>query len=468
VAGGDGVASAVTPTIPVKARLASLDQFRGYTVAGMFLVNFAGSFLAIQAFLPTLKHWHTHISYADTIMPQFLFAVGFSFRMTFLKRREQLGATAANWRVVRRILGLILVALIVHGMDGRYNSWQELKDLGVGGFFTNSFQRSYFQTLAHIAVTSLWVVPVIGAGLAVRIGFALLSAGLFFFLSSSWYYDWVLTRPGVDGGPLGFLSWTSTLILGTIAYDIWAKCQRFPVLVMFTVGCLVMLGAYGLSCVNTFTYPNALSEQATWEDRLVAPPFFQPYNLGEGDSLEAQRRADLSVWEALTVAGQDEDGRDKIPQDPRESLKQKPWIQARNEAYNRAVAEGVLEAESPRDQVPEELWREADLKYLNQWTMSQRAGSLSYTIFGGGFSMALLALMIVVCDRWGVQIGLFRTFGMNALVGYILHDMVNSVIKPFVPRDAPLWYVLAAFGVSLGICYLVLRNLEKQKIFFRL
>ena len=27
-----------------KTRIASLDQFRGYTVAGMFLVNFVGAF----------------------------------------------------------------------------------------------------------------------------------------------------------------------------------------------------------------------------------------------------------------------------------------------------------------------------------------------------------------------------------------------------------------------------------------
>ena len=44
----------------------------------MLLVNFVGSFLAIRATLPLLAHHHTYCSYADTIMPQFLFAVGFS------------------------------------------------------------------------------------------------------------------------------------------------------------------------------------------------------------------------------------------------------------------------------------------------------------------------------------------------------------------------------------------------------
>ena len=80
--------------------------------------------------------------------------------------------------------------------------------------------------------------------------------------------------------------------------------------------------------------------------------------------------------------------------------------------------------------------------------------------------MCLLALMMVVCDRWGLG-GVFELW-VNALIGYILHDMVNSAVKPFVPNDSPMWYVFAGFAVSFGICYLVLRTVEKQKIFFRL
>jgi predicted acyltransferase len=37
-----------------KPRLASLDQFRGYTVAGMFLVNFLSGFVAA----PFVCHHH--------------------------------------------------------------------------------------------------------------------------------------------------------------------------------------------------------------------------------------------------------------------------------------------------------------------------------------------------------------------------------------------------------------------------
>ena len=72
-------------TLP--GRIVSLDQFRGYTVAGMLLVNFLGGFR--RRYPPVLKHHNTYCSYADTIMPQFFFAVGFAYRLTFLRRRQR-------------------------------------------------------------------------------------------------------------------------------------------------------------------------------------------------------------------------------------------------------------------------------------------------------------------------------------------------------------------------------------------
>ena len=67
------------------ARLVSLDQFRGYTVAGMFIVNWLGSFAITPEIL---KHHRTWCSYADTIMPQFFFAAGFALRLVWLKMAE--------------------------------------------------------------------------------------------------------------------------------------------------------------------------------------------------------------------------------------------------------------------------------------------------------------------------------------------------------------------------------------------
>src|SRR5262245_1368210 len=88
-------------------RIASLDQFRGYTVAGMFLVNFLGHL----DFTPqVLKHNNTHFSYADSILPSFLFICGVSYRLSFLRRQAIAGWLPAARQFGRRSLGLILIS----------------------------------------------------------------------------------------------------------------------------------------------------------------------------------------------------------------------------------------------------------------------------------------------------------------------------------------------------------------------
>src|SRR5256885_10266204 len=116
-------------------RIISLDQFRGYTVLGMFFVNFAGHFSVIP---DIFKHHNTYCSYADTIMPQFFFAVGFAYRLTLLRRRETAGPREAYGRAVRRSLGLILLGVMFYHLAGGVKSWAELQALGVWGFLTTA------------------------------------------------------------------------------------------------------------------------------------------------------------------------------------------------------------------------------------------------------------------------------------------------------------------------------------------
>src|SRR5262245_32286996 len=132
--------------VPEAARLASLDQFRGYTVLGMFVVNFLGTFRVMP---DLLRHHPTYVTYADAVMPQFFLAAGFAARLTMLRRRQSDGPRAAYLRAARRCLGLLLLGLVVHGVDGRLQSRDELRSLGLGGFLSTAFQRNYFQTLVH-------------------------------------------------------------------------------------------------------------------------------------------------------------------------------------------------------------------------------------------------------------------------------------------------------------------------------
>jgi hypothetical protein len=110
----------------IKPRLASLDQFRGYTVAGMCLVNFLAPFAAIHS---VLKHNDTYFSYADSIMPSFLFVVGFAFRLTYLKRRRDGGRLRTAWSYARRSGKLLLLSLMIYAFVGNLPRWLEFREI---------------------------------------------------------------------------------------------------------------------------------------------------------------------------------------------------------------------------------------------------------------------------------------------------------------------------------------------------
>lgn len=383
-------------------RIASLDQFRGYTVAGMFLVNFVGSFAVTPL---VLTHRNTYCSYADTIMPQFFFAVGFAFRLTFCRRLQKDGARRAYRHVLQRVVGLALIALVIY-TDRQDRTWEQLVQLGAWEVIRLNV-RSWFQTLMHIAATTVWILPVIRASMAMRIAFAIASGALHLAASQWSYFEWVQTG-GIDGGVLGFLAWTIPTLVGTLACDLVvnAECNR-PALRMFAIGAALMLGGWLMSCGTTL---------------YDIPP-------GEVDPQPAQ------TWASDPV----------IPRAERLKSHHLHW------------------AEPPFMPPPGPSDREE-----NYWMMSQRAATLSYHVFGAGLSLAVYWVFYLACDLWNFQVGIFRTLGANALIGYVLHGIVGDAVSSFVPKDAPAWYVVASFVVYFHLTYLFLRSLEKNKIFIKL
>ncbi len=397
---------------PSQARIASLDQFRGYTVAGMFLVNFVGAFAVTPL---VLKHHNTFCSYADTIMPQFFFAVGFAFRLTFGRRARSDGLGAAYWHIVKRMCGLALVAMVIYGVSKRASTWQQLVDMGPWLAVRDALRGAWFQTLMHIAVTTLWVLPVIRAGGAVRIAYMIFSAALQVVLSHWFYFDFV-NHGSIDGGPLGFLTWSIPTIVGTLACDaVMAPEGGARLARMFGWSIALMGLGYLLSCPTTlYDVP---------EDEV--------------ESLAAQKVAE---------------GRDK-------RLAADPVVPSRERRETRTLGW----AEPPFVPPPDSMHREE-----NYWMMSQRAATVSYHVFGAGLSLAVFALFYLLCDVWSFRVGVFRTLGTNALVGYILHSIVGDSVEAFMPKDSPGWYVAAGFALYFGITYLFIRHLEKNNIYLKL
>ncbi len=434
---------ATPPSAPT--RIVSLDQFRGYTVLGMFLVNYLGSFAACPKIL---LHTHDYISYADTIMPHFLFAVGFAFRLTFGRRAQTQGLAVANWHMVRRMLGLVLISMVIYTASAPADTWAGLKEIGVGGILPGLLKREWFQTLMHIAITSLWILPVIRAGAGVRIAWMLGSAALHVGLSYWFAYEWVNTSPnGIDGGPLGILTWTIPAILGTLACDAVAGASgRPPLWRMVACSILIMALGWGISCGTRMSdVPPSMVEELKGQ-KIATDPVFPPL-----ETIQAHfAQEDISKLLAEPPF---------VPPphswDPPEVKDDTP--------PNRGGFMGWLLDPVQRPENNSAMYRK-----WNYWMMSQRGGTLSYLTFSGGFSLLVYVLFYVACDIYGWSLGVFRSFGVNALAAYILHSMVGSAIKPFVPRDVPGWYMTASVLLFFVVNYVIIRHLEKQKIFLKL
>ena len=93
------------------SRLLSLDVFRGITVAGMVLVNNAGS---SPSYTP-LEHakWDGWTP-TDLIFPFFVFIVGVAIPLAFQRRVEQGGTqTDLEWKILKRSLLIFFISLFV-------------------------------------------------------------------------------------------------------------------------------------------------------------------------------------------------------------------------------------------------------------------------------------------------------------------------------------------------------------------
>ncbi len=268
------------------------------------------------------------------------------------------GWQAACSKTVRRSFGLLLIGLVLYGLDGNFASWSALQNLGAAGFVQTAFQREYFQTLTHIGLTTLWILPVIALNGRLRLIYGIFSLAVFTSLSHGFYFEWAVQRPVIDGGPLGFLSWSAPMLAGSWAHD-WVEGSkdRRLLLQVGAAGIGLMLLGYGLSC------------------------------LGDGASL---------------------------------------------------------------------------------WEMRQRASTVSYQTFGAGVSLLVFAGFVWLFDGRNWQSGFLKTFGTNALLAYILDGLISEGVLRWTPMDAPAAHILLMLSVQAGLCYLILRTLERKQIFLRL
>lgn len=396
--------------LATNGRLKSLDQFRGYTMLGMLLVNFLGSYAICPR---TLRHTNDYCSYADTIMPQFLFAAGFAMRLSLTKRLE--AGNPMPWgRVIRRIVCLALIAIVWYSFCDLTEIVALFRQQPIDVALLDLFKRRVFQTLLHIAATSLWILPVIGLSARVRFAY-LLTSGLLHVGISWWFnFSWVNSSPtGIDGGPLGFLAWSVPALAGTLACDMVRLHGIGSARRLVACGVVVALCGWGMSNVTVlYNVHREKADSSSAAESIARVPKY----------------ADDPV----------------IPKIDR-------W-----KGWNGTYAEPPF-VPPPSDQV----------RQWNYWMMCQRCSSLSYVTFAAGISLVLYALFLFVSDGLGVQVGLFRTLGTNSLAAYLLHDIAGWLITPYVPKDSSVGLVLMGLLASIGFVYLGCCLLERKGWYLR-
>ncbi len=398
------------PSQSASPRLTSLDQFRGYTMFGMLLVNFLGSYSICPRIL---RHTNDYCSYADTIMPQFLFAAGFAMRLSLGKRLDS-GGKMPWGRAVRRILGLALIAIVWYticdftSIVGKFQKRPALEVLG------DLFKRDYFQTLLHIAATSLWILPVVKASWRIRIVYAIVSGLLHCGISWWFNFEWVHQNPsGIDGGPFGFLTWSIPALCGTLACDAVKESGTQAAYRIALSGTVVMLVGWLMS-MGTVLY------NVRPDDPVAARDSVSPANAKLARDPVIPTLDRLRGWDGTIV---------EPPFVPPPDSNHRKW---------------------------------------NYWMMSQRTANLSYPTFAAGVSLVIYAFCLWICDGRGLNLGLFRTLGTNSLAAYLLHSVAGWIISPYFPaKSSSVGWAMLGFGCFTLFVYGFCRLLERRSWYIR-
>ena len=212
---------------PRRQRIDAIDQFRGFAILAMVLVNYAAD-------IQTIPAWFKHapdigLTFADLVAPMFIFAIGLTFGLSARRRVEHDGMSTTIWHFVRRFLALMGLGAILSaaesmlGLNTSGVDWSVLQSIGGAGLIT-------------LTIIFLPTKVRLGSGIGLLIVYQIL-------LDAFWL-DWVLRS--LHGGLAGTLSWSAMLILATVFGDLFQNetgRRYFPLTVLLSLAAGIALAS---------------------------------------------------------------------------------------------------------------------------------------------------------------------------------------------------------------------------------
>jgi predicted acyltransferase len=458
--------SAQSSPAPTDNRIASLDQYRGYAIFGMLLVNFFGHYktewvkdigegstndamIFIYGHLKTaldfifgqqLHHHGEYMTYADTIAPIFMFVVGIGMRLSWTRRMKHSTAPEARKSMGKRYFTLVLIAFAIY--TGWL--WDALMNIGLAGL------------VALLIVDKRWSVRIayaLGLVVAFQLIFSYTSYGEWLLRMGKYGrdLDWPLITlfiplrgdlmgVPINGGLIGHWSWAFMLIFGTIAYDIMATQDSKKIVTgLVGFGLALTIAGWGVRHIGTASYydkaePYAAARMLEGEmgdvNKIVgkSPGIFSSIAKGNDDAEKALSKQDMAAFAELM----------------------KPELTA--------LAEKAPE-EAPR--------------LANGWVFSKNYQTMPFTFWATALCLFHLLLFYVICDVCKLNVPGMMVMGLNPLFIYIFQsltlEMFSNILGEYnLSRTTSGTLVLGSFVVYFGLIYAMAHYMYKRNIIVKL
>ncbi len=187
---------------PTKQRIKAIDQFRGFAIIGMVLINYG-------TWVESVPEWLKHapdvgLNFPDLGAPVFVFAIGLTFGLSFHRRVERDGLPTTIGHFIRRYLAFLGMGAIISagetalGLNTSGVDWGVLQAIGCAGLVT---------------LMVIFLPP------GIRLGFGLGLLAVYQILLDTYWLDFVRRSP--HGGLPGVLSWSAILIISTVFGDLY-------------------------------------------------------------------------------------------------------------------------------------------------------------------------------------------------------------------------------------------------------